>query len=66
MGSGPAAGDWWKRLTKDRGLNGMDPIPKAKQHGGPDDSSDEEGGKEEDWEKTMKKPKNGEKKEEKK
>jgi len=35
---GPEAGSWWKRLTKDNGLNGMDPIPKGRQG----DSSDEE------------------------
>lgn len=54
MGGGPEAGSWWKRLTKDRGLNGMDGIPKNKQHGGPDDSSDDEangGRNKEPWEK---------------
>lgn len=30
LGGGPGATDWWKRLTKDKGLNGMDGIPKAK------------------------------------
>ena len=37
-GKGPEAGSWWKRLTKDNGLNGMDAIPKGRQG----DSSDEE------------------------
>tara|TARA_B110001450_G_scaffold255068_1_gene281728 strand:- start:910 stop:1500 length:591 start_codon:yes stop_codon:yes gene_type:complete len=38
QGKGPEAGKWWKRLTKDNGLNGMDAIPKGRQG----DSSDEE------------------------
>lgn len=38
QGKGPEAGSWWKRLTKDNGLNGMDAIPKGRQG----DSSDEE------------------------
>lgn len=51
---GPFATQWWKKLTKDNGLNGMDPIPKGRQHGGEDDCSDDESKcKKELWERNQ-------------